>query len=124
MGNTMSHSLLNPNQLRHFGIKVQDDPTSHQPLSIITGDGDFGMELKIDGTTIFADTYTPSNHELDTCPKIVLTSEHKWDPHKVQFPNSINTLQEEMGNVYQISSTNFSVPDVISPDQGDYNMMN
>jgi PhoPQ-activated pathogenicity-related protein len=26
MGETMDHSLINPNQLRHFGIYVQDNP--------------------------------------------------------------------------------------------------
>jgi len=38
MGCHMKHSLINPNQLRHFGTKVQDDPTSDRPLSIITED--------------------------------------------------------------------------------------
>ena len=28
MGGHMEHSLVNPNQLRYFGTKVQDDPTS------------------------------------------------------------------------------------------------
>ena len=31
-------TLVNPNQLWHYGIHVQDDPSSSQPLSIITED--------------------------------------------------------------------------------------
>ena len=30
MGDSMTHSLVNPNQLHHFGVKVQDDP--HQTV--------------------------------------------------------------------------------------------
>jgi hypothetical protein len=43
MGDQMTHSLLNPNQLCHYGTRVQDDPTSPYPLSIVTEDNDFCM---------------------------------------------------------------------------------
>ena len=33
MGDTMSHTLINPNQLRHFGTKVQDNPMSNEPIN-------------------------------------------------------------------------------------------
>ena len=36
MGNNMSQTLINPNQMRHFGTVVQDDPTSASPLHIRT----------------------------------------------------------------------------------------
>ena len=35
MGDAIPHSLINPNQLRHHGIQVQDNPSSNYPLSII-----------------------------------------------------------------------------------------
>jgi len=41
MGGIMEHKLVNPNQLRHFGTKVQDDPTSDRALSIISEGNDF-----------------------------------------------------------------------------------
>ena len=31
MGDTMSNTLVNPNQLRHFGTTVQDNPMSNLP---------------------------------------------------------------------------------------------
>ena len=49
MGYHMKHSLTNPNQWRHFGTEVQNDPTSDRPLSIITEDNTFCMELMMDG---------------------------------------------------------------------------
>ena len=59
MGDHMKNSLINPNQLRHFGTRVQDDPTSDRPLSNITEDNSFSMELLMDGTVIYAVTSTP-----------------------------------------------------------------
>ena len=38
MGGQLDHSLINPNQLRHHGTKVQDNPMSDRALSIITED--------------------------------------------------------------------------------------
>ena len=35
MGDKMDHTLINPNQLRHFGTIVQDNPMLSKPLSII-----------------------------------------------------------------------------------------
>ena len=54
MGDKMDHSLINPNQLRHFGTIVQDNPMSPKPLSIITEDKEFCMELRMDGTIVYA----------------------------------------------------------------------
>ena len=34
IGDQMEHSLLNPNQLRHFGVTVQDNPFADAPLYI------------------------------------------------------------------------------------------
>ena len=36
MGYQMKHFLLNPNQLRHFGVTVQDNPFADAPLYIST----------------------------------------------------------------------------------------
>ena len=59
MGDAIPHTLINPNQLRHFGMIVQDNPMSNEPLFIHNENNDFNMELKIKGTTIFLDTFTP-----------------------------------------------------------------
>ena len=37
----LSHTLINPNQLRHFHTQVQDNPYAKEPMSIISPDGDF-----------------------------------------------------------------------------------
>lgn len=79
MGDHMDYTLLNPNQLRHYGVRVQDDPTSPYPLSIITEDNKFCMELSMAGTIVYAQTYAPSDHDLKNHPHIQLSSPHSWD---------------------------------------------
>ena len=76
MGDTLGHSLINPNQLRYYGVTVQENPVSEKPLYIMTEDSEFSMELDIKGTTIFCETHTPSDKELFECPHIIMTSPH------------------------------------------------
>ena len=45
MGSLMENSQINSNQLRHYGINLQEDPTSNLPLSVISENGDFAMPL-------------------------------------------------------------------------------
>ena len=106
MGGHMEHSLVNPNQLRYFGTKVQDDPTSDRALSIINEDNSFCMELAMAGTVVYADTFTPSEQELHDCPHIILSSPHAWDPHKVLFPKAKRSLDEEVGLLRLLSAVN------------------
>ena len=53
MGDSIDHSLINPNQLRHFGVMMQDDPASSCPLSIISEDIKFALELDRQGTILY-----------------------------------------------------------------------
>ena len=99
-------SLINPNQLRHYKIQVQNNPTSHLPLSIVTEGHDFGMNLNMAGTIIFAKTYASSDDELSTCQQIELTSSHSWDPNNVFFPHPKISLEEMMADKRYISSIN------------------
>ena len=68
MGDTLDHTLVNPNQLRHYGITVQDNPACDKPLYFMTEDSEFSMEIKRKGTIIYSDTFTPSAKELNDNP--------------------------------------------------------
>ena len=125
MGDSMDHTLVNPNQLRHFGTHVQDNPTSSHPLSIITADNEFSMELSIAGTIVFADTHCPTEKELHDCPHIILTSHYPWNPHKVTFPKSELSLEESIGGLRQVSTvTTHGDHVVIEGDDADDNVFN
>ena len=87
MGDTLTHSLINPNQLHAFGTLVQDNPYHIDPLGIKPPPYDFEIPLRTDGTIIYANTRAPTQSELATLPFIVLMSSADWDPHHVQFPS-------------------------------------
>ena len=84
----LENSLMNPNQLRHFGIEVQDNPFHKDPIIIRKEEdsGGFVACLKSSGTNIFIDTWTPSERDLSEYPQIVLTDSEPWNPHIVSFP--------------------------------------
>ena len=98
MGDNMNLTLLNPNQLRHHGVRVQDDPTSPYPLSIVTEDNEFCMELAMAGTIVYFESHSPTENDLRVYPHIVLTSPHSWDPKRVTFPKCTHTLGEMLGD--------------------------
>ena len=46
----LDHTLVNPNQLRAYGVSIQDNPFDTKPLSITTDDA--SVELYSEGTII------------------------------------------------------------------------
>ena len=104
MGDKMDDTLINPNQLHHFRTKVQDNPYDYAPLYLKTEDGDFVLPLSVQGTSIMADTCTPNEEELQTCKHITLLSQHPWYPHRVRFPQTSRTVQEEVEMLCTIGS--------------------
>ena len=76
MGDIMDHTLVNPNQLRYYGTQVQDNPMSLEPLSLLTEDKRFCMDMHMKGTIVCNTTYSPSDDELENYPHIVLSSPH------------------------------------------------
>ena len=84
MGDKWDHKLVNPNQLRAYGVNIQDNPFDAKPLSITPNDA--SVELYLEGTIICGDTRTPTEPELSQLPRLILTSPHDWDPHNVCFP--------------------------------------
>jgi hypothetical protein len=87
LGPKLSHSLLNPNQLRFNSVSVWDNPfDAAKPLAI--EHDDLSLPLEISGTNIFLNTRTPTQHELDNCPHLHLTSETEWNPHTVRLAST------------------------------------
>ena len=66
MGDSLPHSLINPNQLRAYGTLVQDNPFSRDPLVIEPPNDDL---------------------KLAALPHVVLSADSPWDPHHIQFPS-------------------------------------
>ena len=51
-GSKLNVSLINPNQLRHYGLVVSDDPTDKDRFFGITTE-DFEIPFEMKGTTVF-----------------------------------------------------------------------
>ena len=104
MADQMEHTLINPNQLRHFGVTVQDNPFAREPLFIATEDESFVLPLHTEGTNVVVSTRTPTDAELHQCQHIHLTSKHQWDPQHVCLPKASRTVEEEIQMRRGISS--------------------
>ena len=85
MGDQLGHTLVNPNQVRAYGIPVQDNPYNGQEALSIAHH-EVTIPFNTDGTIIYCDTRTPTQKELEALPHIHLSSPHDWDPHDIKFP--------------------------------------
>ena len=96
LGDQMQHTLVNPNQLLHYGLTVRADPyNSEEPIRIETENGEFVMPLLSDGTVIYLDTWTPTDEDLCSLPHVTMSSPHPWNPRDVQFPKTSRRVQED-----------------------------
>ena len=99
-GNKLDHSLINPNQLRNYGIKVNDNPYDiSNSLGIIAND-EVLIQMHTRGTKIQFETRVPTTQELNECLKIDMTSPIPWEPSQV-------CMQEIIRPVSHISSVTY-----------------
>ena len=95
-GASLDHSLLNPNQVRHYGVRVYDNPYEIDPdrtMGIHLDDG-LHFPFVTNGSTVFMETHYPSDDELQDNPHIVLTLDSPWDPHQLEMPGSIGSQND------------------------------
>ena len=104
MGDTLQHTLVNPNQLQAYGTTVQDNPFSSSPLSFDPPNGPV-IPLTTMGTIIYCTTRAPSDQELSSLPHITLSSSATWDPHNVIFPTNCVEGGEHHTHISSISSS-------------------
>jgi len=91
----LQKTLINPNQLRAFGINICDDPTDeHRLLGIKLDDRTF-LPLQMNGTICGLMTWSPTDEELSSCRIFDLSDVDSWDPSMVVFP-------AEKGNRYSV----------------------
>ena len=71
MGNTLQHTLVNPNQLRAYGTIIQDNPFASSPIKFEPPTGPT-IPLTTMGTIVYWNTRAPNDHELSTVPHILI----------------------------------------------------
>ena len=52
------------------------------------------MPMHADGTTIYFDSRTPTDYELQHSPHIVMSSHAEWNPRDGQFPQQVHHMEE------------------------------
>ena len=93
----MQHTLINPNQLRHFGLILKDDPyATDEPMCIEVEDGEFLMLLQSNCTVIYLDTLTPTDEGLCQLSHVTMSSSLPCNPRDVQFPKTYRRIKEEL----------------------------
>jgi hypothetical protein len=92
-GSQMDHSLINPNQIREYGLPVYDDPFSKQQFGI---DGkEAFIPFNTMGTIVYFETHVPTDWETCNLPIIMLTGE-EWDPVNVGLGTGQSREQAKM----------------------------
>ena len=87
---TINHHLILPNQLRAFGITVEDTPKRYIQSSrhtIIVDEGDstaLTIPLQTRGYISGFRVRKPSPEELEGCPYVIMTAS-RWDPYDPCF---------------------------------------
>ena len=61
MGETMYHTLVNPDQLFAYEMTVKDNPFAEAPISVATEDHDFMLPLSSKGTILVVTTINPTD---------------------------------------------------------------
>ena len=82
-GERLDHSLINPNQVRAYGIPFWDNPYDNARPLCIDVNTDFQIPLRAVGTKLLFHTRVPTASELAHCPHIDMTSPAPWNPSDV-----------------------------------------
>ncbi len=96
-GHRLAMSLINPNQIRHSGLTVSNDPTDKTRVFGISG-RDFFIPFQMTGTTVFFNSRAPTKWEYESCRTVELTLDTPWNPGEVNIArvsSSIETTLEQ-----------------------------
>ena len=101
-GDRLDHSLINPNNLRHYGIDFWDNPyDKHHDLSIEVPN-EIIIPLKTKGTKVLFTTHKPLQRELSSCPMIYMNSANPWNPKTITMGRVRSAYHQD----FKISTVN------------------
>jgi len=87
-GDKLPTTLLNPNQMRANGVKVQDVPRQFDPRSdhsILVPRNKIRIPLELKGIVSGFQSVRPTIEMVDRYPHIELTSDVPWDPNSAMY---------------------------------------
>ena len=84
-GDKLDHSLINPNQIRSFGIDFWDNPFDKERGLKIEADEHVSIGLTTQGTKDMFESRVPADKELNNCHRIQITARQEWNPPSVRL---------------------------------------
>ena len=96
----LRHSVINPNQLCHNDVDVQDNPYTKDPMVIQRHEDNFTAYIEYTGTNTHLTTWNPTTDDMNKFPHVVLSSSNPWDTHTIQFQYIYNILKKGILNQY------------------------
>jgi hypothetical protein len=76
------------NQMRHFGIIIDDTPRSFGGTQLIQTPDGYNIPISIRNGLPHMDMKAPTQEELDSYPHVMFTSDMPWDPHVLDNEHS------------------------------------
>jgi len=123
-GDRMQHTLLCPNQLRNFGIKVDEAPRQFDPRSthsIYIPNEDMTIPLQLNGIISGLVTRKPTDAEAGNFDlHVEITSDEEWDPSSIDFAQA----EEEVAATMKVSFVETTDMDVEEEEVLDDVMLN
>jgi hypothetical protein len=103
-GTLMENSLINPNQLRTYGLMVNDDPfDSTRGFGVNTDDVFIPFDTK--GTVIYFESHVPTEWEKTHLPIILITGD-TWSPSdEVLYLGKQSREDIEIQNIQSLTSS-------------------
>ena len=89
-GDFLDQILINPNQVRAFGLPFWDNPYDTARSLSIDVDADLHIPLRAHCTKLMFRTRVPTEEELLTCDHIQMMSSHPWNPTKISMLQATN----------------------------------
>jgi hypothetical protein len=97
MGQSLDHTLICPNQARTNGVVVDDVPrhlsydgkSSH---SMYFPNENVRIPLSLKGVISYIPTCYPSQHEVNDCQWLIVTSDNDWEPYDESFQEKEDQL--------------------------------
>ena len=95
-------SLLKPNQFRHNGIPVCDDPTDNYcDIELAINDKIF-IQMGMEVITCGSGSGCPTLEEMASCKRITVSHKTDWDPSAVHF-NVSSVNKDNRYTVHDVS---------------------
>jgi hypothetical protein len=113
-GDRLDHTLICPNQLRSFGIVVDDTPQQFNLESkhcIEVPAEDVVIPLELNGVVSYFSSHKPSQDELDNCRQIILSSDVPWDPNDPSWEQQERAVSRQ-ARVAEVIHNGDRVPEV------------